>query len=51
MTVMIKEETKIEKAVKTYLEVYEEYMTGYKQYKLEKTALNSKVKKAEPAVK
>ncbi|WP_186759687.1 hypothetical protein [Planococcus sp. CPCC 101016] len=51
MTVMIKEGTKMEKRVKTYLEVYEEYRNGYKQYKLDKAALNSRVEKAEPAAK
>ncbi|MCM3610435.1 hypothetical protein M4S82_04165 [Planococcus sp. MERTA32b] len=40
MTVIKNEETKMDGLTKTYLEMYEEYINGYKQYKLEKTAVS-----------
>ena len=51
MTVMIKEERKMDKRKMTYLEVYEEHLNGYKQYKMDKVALNSRVEKAKPTAK
>ena len=36
MTVMMKEEKRMDRSKKTYLEVYEEFISGYKQYKKEK---------------
>ncbi|MGM0897069.1 MAG: hypothetical protein ACQEV0_04165 [Bacillota bacterium] len=38
MTAIVKEETTMEIPNKTYLQTYEEYISGYKQYKLEKLA-------------
>lgn len=40
MTVIANEEKKMDGAAKTYLEMYEEYINGYKQYKLEKAAVS-----------
>lgn len=39
MTVITNEETKMDGLTKTYLEMYVEHINGYKQYKLEKTAV------------
>ena len=38
MTTIVKDQTTMEIPSKTYLQTYEEYINGYKQYKLEKTA-------------
>ncbi|MGH2317829.1 hypothetical protein ACRC6Q_08665 [Planococcus sp. SE5232] len=38
MTVMMKEEKRMDRTTKTYLEVYEEFINGYKEYKMEKQA-------------
>ena len=40
MTVIANEETKMDGLTKTYLEMYEEYISGYKQYKLEKNPVS-----------
>ncbi|MFC4712895.1 hypothetical protein [Planococcus dechangensis] len=37
MTTIVKDQTTMESPAKTYLQTYEEYINGYKQYKLEKT--------------
>ena len=47
MTVIVNEELKIENAAKTYLEMYTEYINGYKQYKLEKTAVSIAVEEVQ----
>ncbi|WP_298827419.1 hypothetical protein [uncultured Planococcus sp.] len=36
MTVMMKEEKRMDRTTKTYLEVYQEFISGYKEYKMEK---------------
>lgn len=36
MSALIKEEQKMDHLTKTYLQLYKEYISGYKQYKLEK---------------
>lgn len=40
MTVIANEEKKMDGVVKNYLEIYEEHIKGYKQYKLEKIAVS-----------
>lgn len=40
MTVIANEEMKMDGLTKTYLEMYEEHINGYKQYKLEKTPVS-----------
>lgn len=40
MSALIKEEQKMDHLTKTYLQLYKEYVSGYKQYKLEKEALH-----------
>lgn len=42
MTVTAKEEKKLEIFVKNYLQVYEEFIAGYKQYKLKKISQSGK---------
>ncbi len=42
MTAIAKEEKTMEVLTKTYLQVYQEYVKGYKQYKLEKAASEEK---------
>lgn len=51
MTVMMKEEKRMDKPAKTYLEVYEEHVLGYKHYKMEKDAQSIKTEKTQHAVK
>lgn len=51
MTVMMKEEKRMDRAKKTYLEVYEEFINGYKQYKMEKETHSTKAEKTLNAVK
>lgn len=47
MTAIIKEETRMDNLTKTYLQMYEEFISGYKQYKMEKAAPYTKTEKAE----
>lgn len=47
MTVIANEEKNMDSAVKTYLEMYEEYINGYKQYKLEKSAVSIEMMEAQ----
>lgn len=47
MTVIANEEKKMDEAVKTYLEMYEEHIDGYKQYKLEKTTVSISMEEAQ----
>ncbi|MFP8782840.1 hypothetical protein [Planococcus plakortidis] len=42
MTAIVKEEMAMEIPNKTYLKTYEEYINGYKQYKLEKAGLQAR---------
>ncbi|WP_285228754.1 hypothetical protein [Planococcus sp. ISL-109] len=42
MTAIVKEEKSMDKLAKSYLQIYEEFISGYKQYKMEKTALCTK---------
>lgn len=51
MTVMMKEEKRMDRTTKTYLEVYEEFINGYKQYKMEKETHSVKAEKARSALK
>lgn len=46
MTAIIKEEKRMDTPAKSYLQMYEEYISGYKQYKREKEALSKKTEKA-----
>lgn len=39
MTEMIKQEERMDVPAKTYLQSYEEHISGYRQYKLERAAL------------
>lgn len=50
MTAVIKEEKTMATSVKTYLELYQEFIVGYKQYKMEKAAPTTRVGKARHAV-
>ena len=45
MTAILKEETRMDKQTKSYLQMYEEYISGYKQYKMEQAALCAKTAK------
>ena len=47
MTAIIKEETRMDNITKTYLQMYEEFIVGYKQYKKEKAVPYTKTKKRE----
>lgn len=47
MTAIVKEEKRMDKPDKTYLQKYEEHIRGYKQYKMENAALYTKTKKQE----
>lgn len=51
MTAMMKEEKRMDRSRKTYLEVYEEFINGYKQYKMEKMAHSTKAEKIRNAMK
>lgn len=44
MAAVIKEEKRMDGPVKTYLERYQEFLGGYKQFKMEKEALSTKYK-------
>lgn len=46
MTAILKEEKRMDNPTKTYLQMYEEYISGYKQYKMEKAAVCAKTAKA-----
>ncbi|WP_416145224.1 hypothetical protein [Planococcus koreensis] len=50
MTAIIKEETRMDHLAKTYLQMYEEFIVGYKQYKKEKSTPYMKSVKAERLV-
>lgn len=39
MNVVVKEDGRMAGQTKTYLQMYEEYLIGYKQYKMEKNTL------------
>lgn len=43
MSALIKEEQKVDHLTKTYLQLYTEYISGYKQYKLEKEATQHEI--------
>lgn len=43
MNALIKEEQKMDHLTKTYLQLYTDYISGYKQYKLEKGAMQHEV--------
>lgn len=47
MTAIIKEVNKMEAPAKTYLQRYQEFISGYKQYKTEKATPHTKAAKAE----
>ncbi|HSJ37920.1 MAG TPA: hypothetical protein VK945_06865 [Planococcus sp. (in: firmicutes)] len=47
MTAILKEEKRMDTPAKTYLQIYEEYINGYKQYKMEKGALSTNTAKGE----
>ncbi|WP_199172818.1 hypothetical protein [Planomicrobium sp. MB-3u-38] len=47
MTVIANEEKKMDGVVKTYLEIYEEHIKDYKQYKLEKIAVSIEMMEAQ----
>ena len=47
MNAVVKEETRMENADKTYLQVYTEFINGYRHYKLEKTSLPPRAAQAE----
>lgn len=49
MTVVINGEKRMDQATKTYLEMYKEYLFGYKQYKAEKATLSKEVEKLKEA--
>lgn len=51
MTAMAKEEKRVDTTVKTYLERYQDFISGYKQYKNEKVASTSNTQKPKSAVK
>lgn len=42
MTVIANEAKKMDGVVKTYLEMYEDYIRGYKEYKMEKAIIGAK---------
>ena len=50
MTVMMKEEKRMDRTKKTYLEIYKEHINGYKQYKMEKET-STKAGKTQNALK
>lgn len=47
MTAIIKEESRMDNLTKTYLQMYEEFIVGYKQYKMEKDAPYTQTTKAD----
>ncbi|MDQ0427418.1 hypothetical protein QOZ98_000243 [Planomicrobium stackebrandtii] len=47
MTAVIKEEKTMGATVKTYLEMYQEFIGGYKQYKMQKAVPAVKVEKTQ----
>ncbi|WP_169314382.1 hypothetical protein [Planococcus antarcticus] len=49
MTLMVNGEKRTDQLAKTYLEMYKEYIVGYKQYKMEKAALCTGVEKLKEA--
>lgn len=51
MTVMMKEVKRMGNPTKTYLEVYEEHVMGYKQYKMEKAVQSTKKEMVKTASK
>ncbi|MBT2572048.1 hypothetical protein [Planococcus sp. ISL-110] len=51
MTAVIMKENRMGNRAKTYLEVYEEFINGYKQYKMERDAQSAKAEKVESAAK
>ena len=50
MTAIIKEETRMEEHTKTYLEMYQEFLEGYKQFKMEKAVVYTTTAKGERIV-
>ena len=48
MTTIIREETRMDNLPKTYLQMYEEYIKGYKQYKQERVTLSVKTVEKQP---
>lgn len=51
MAVVIKEDKRVDTSMKTYLERYQEFIGGYKQYKNEKVASTSNTQKPKSTVK
>lgn len=51
MNALIKEEQKMDHLTKSYLQLYKEFISGYKQYKLEKDSVQPSTLKAESAEK
>ena len=47
MTAIVKEEKRMDNQTKTYLQKYEEHISGYKQYKMENAAIYTKTAKSE----
>lgn len=43
MTANLNEETRLDGYTKTYLEMYQEFLEGYKQYKMEKATFGTEV--------
>lgn len=50
MTAIMKEEKTMDAQTKTYLQMYEEFINGYKQYKMEKAEPWTKNEKSDRAV-
>lgn len=50
MTAILKEETTMDNPTKTYLQMYEEFISGYKQYKMEKAVVYTTTVKGERIV-
>ena len=47
MTALVKEEKRMDNQTKTYLQKYEEHISGYKKYKMENVALYTKTETRE----
>ena len=51
MTAFMMKEKRMGNRTKTYLEVYEEFISGYKQYKMERETQSAKAEKADSTAK
>lgn len=51
MTAVMMKEKRMSNRTKTYLEVYEEFISGYKQYKMDRQVQSDKAEKTDSTAK